>query len=107
MFKSEVVVRFTGEMNRDRLNALRSVLSLERAGRLDDAWDQIFGERSDDVPGGRLLILLFRHDVDGPWEVQINSENGVEASSIQHLENEVRSALESVGLQATDVWRRT
>ncbi|MFC4145220.1 hypothetical protein ACFO0M_03025 [Micromonospora mangrovi] len=109
MFKSEVVVRFSGEVDQDRLNALRSVLSLERTGRLGDDWDEILGRRRDDVPGGRLLILLVREDVNGPWEwkVQVSSEDGVEVSSFQQWENEVRSGIESVGLQVTDVWRRT
>ncbi|MCI4065040.1 hypothetical protein MRQ36_21730 [Micromonospora sp. R77] len=107
MFKSEVVVRFAGGMDQDRLNALRSVLSLERTGRLTDDWDQILGRRRNDVPGGRLLILLFREDTDGPWEVQIDSEGDVDAFSFQHLENEARSAVESVGMQVTGIWRRT
>jgi hypothetical protein len=109
MFKSEVAVRFVGEMDQDRLDALRSALSLRRTGRLGDDWDEIFGERSDDVPGGRLMILLLRDDVDGPWkwEVQVSSEDGVEVSSFQHLEDEVRSAVESVGLQVAGIWRRT
>ncbi|MCI4065039.1 hypothetical protein MRQ36_21725 [Micromonospora sp. R77] len=109
MFKPEVVVRFAGEMNQDRLDALRSALSLRRTGRLGDDWDEIFGDRSDDVPGGRLMILLIRDDSDGTWKwkVKVSSEDGVEVSSFQHLEDEVRSAVESVGLQVTGVWRRT
>ncbi|MFC4145219.1 hypothetical protein ACFO0M_03020 [Micromonospora mangrovi] len=109
MFKAQVIVRFAGEMDQDRLNALRSALSLQRTGRLTDDWDQILGERSDDVPGGRLMILLIRDDSDGPWkwEVQVSSEDGAEVSSFQHLEDEMRSGIESVGLQVTGIWRRT
>jgi hypothetical protein len=109
MFESEVVVRFTGEMNQDRLDALRSALNLQRTGRLSDDWDEVLGRRRDEVPGGRLMILLIRDDSDGPWKwkVKVSSEDGVEVSSFQHLEDEVRSAVESVGLQVTGVWRRT
>jgi hypothetical protein len=106
MFESAVTVNLSGTIDKARLDALRSDLNLHPEGRLDDAWDQIQGERVDEVPGGRVQILLYRFDVPGPWEFQLNIEGEPSAETLRAVEEQVVAAVQATGLTVADVSRR-
>jgi hypothetical protein len=59
---------------------------------------EIQGERIDEVPGGRLKILLFREDVLGPWEFHLNAEAEPSVEALRTMEEEVAAAAQTVGL---------
>ena len=106
MFRSAVTVLLDGDLDQARLNALRDALRLRPEGRLGDAWDQIQGERIDEVPGGRLEIVLNRDDLGGPWSFRLHAEDQPSTESLRALEAEVSAAAEAVGLTVTGVTRR-
>jgi hypothetical protein len=105
MFGSAVTVNLSGTLDRARLNALRSALNLRPEGRLDDAWDEIQGERVDEVPGGRIQILLYRFDLPGPWEFHLNIEDDPSAEALRTAEEQVVAAAGAVGLTVAGVSR--
>jgi hypothetical protein len=106
MFKSAVTVNLSGTIDKARLNALRSELHLRPEGRLDDAWDEIQGRRVDEVPGGRVQILLYRTDVPGPWAFYLNVEGDPSAEALRAVEEQVVAAARGTGLTVADVSRR-
>jgi hypothetical protein len=106
MFRSAVRVHLAGDVDRARLDALRAALRLKPEGRFDDAWDEIQGERIDEVPGGRLKILLFREDVPGPWEFRIHAEGEPPTDALQAVEEELAAAARAIGLTVTETTRR-
>ena len=105
MFRSASTVNLDGDLDQARLDALRSALRLRPQGRLGDAWDQIQGERIDEVPGGRVEIVLNRDDLGGPWSFRLHAEDQPTADALRALEEEVCAAAGAVGLTVTGVTR--
>ncbi|GAA3453706.1 hypothetical protein [Dactylosporangium matsuzakiense] len=106
MFSWAVTVKLAGEIDRDRLDRLRELLDLKPEGRLGDAYDDVLGTGTREVPGGRAQIVLYRHDLDGPWEFHINAEDQPAADSLATLVDEVGAAAVRAGLAVTGVqWR--
>jgi hypothetical protein len=106
MFKPAVTVNLSGTIDQIRLDALRSALNLHPEGRLGDAWDQIQGRRVDEVPGGRIQILLYRFDVPGPWEFHLGIESDPSVDALRAVEEQVVAAAHATGLTVADVSRR-
>jgi hypothetical protein len=106
MFASAVTVELAGDIDRARVDALRSALRLTPEGRFDDGWDEILGRRTDEVDGGRLQILLHRDDTDGPWAFHLNVEGEPAAAVLSAAEAEVANAATANGLTVTAVLRR-
>jgi hypothetical protein len=107
MFRSAVTVDLAGDVDQTRLDALRSRLRLRPQGRLGDDWDQIFGLRVDDVPGGRVEVMLFRFDTPAPWMVYLNVEGEPSAEALQAVQAEVVEAATESGLIVSGVRRRS
>ena len=63
-------VDLAGDLDRERLRYLRTELRLRPTGRH-------LGERVDEVPGGRVELILGRDDAGGPWWFQVTVQSGV------------------------------
>jgi hypothetical protein len=106
MFGSAVTVELAGDIDRGRVDALRSALHLKPEGRFEDGWDEILGRRTDEVEGGRLQILLYRGDTAGPWAFHVNAEGEPSGEALRAAEEEVAAAARANGLTVTAVSRR-
>jgi hypothetical protein len=60
-----------GDVDQTGLNRLRTHLDLKKQGRLTDDWDQQFGYRKIERPGGQYTKIVLYRDFDGSWEVQV------------------------------------
>ena len=103
MFSSAVTVDLAGEIDERRLAALRTSLRLAPEGRLGDAWDEILGRRTDEAPGGRIQLLLYREDLEGPWAFHLNVEDAPAIESVNALVDEAVTAAQASGLAVTGV----
>jgi hypothetical protein len=106
MFGWAIYVRLAGNLDPGGVNALRAALRLTPEGRYGDDWDQILGRRTDEVPGGRLQILLYREDSPGPWAVHINAEGEPSPAALSAVEQEITEAVRDAGLAVAGVSRR-
>jgi hypothetical protein len=106
MFGWAIYVRLAGNLDPAGVNALRTALRLAPEGRYGDDWDQILGRRTEEVPGGRLEILLYREDSAGPWAVHINAEGEPGPAALNAAEQEITEAVRGAGLAVAGVSRR-
>lgn len=100
-----LIVKTVGELDQERLTALRARLKLERRGRLGDAEDDLFGERflTDDRQAGLLELLRTR---DGWWFKVSDRGVAPDAATLADLEADITTAATDAGLTITNV-RRT
>ncbi|MBF9131880.1 hypothetical protein I0C86_23360 [Plantactinospora sp. S1510] len=98
MFGRAMTIHLAGNIDRERVDALRSSLSLQREGRFDDDYDQRLGRRTDDVEGGRLRIGLYRDDTHGPWSFRVLSEGEPTAAALRAVEEEIIAAVRANNL---------
>ncbi len=106
MFASSATVNLSGTIDQARLDALRSALGLRPEGRLTDGWDEILGRRVDDVLGGRVQVVLYREDYDGPWSFHLNVEGEPSAEALSAVTDEVTAAAVAAGMTVVGVSRR-
>jgi hypothetical protein len=107
MFRSAVTVDLSGGIDRPRLEALRSALRLRPEGRLEDGWDEILGRRVDEVPGGRIQILLYRADDPGPWAFHVNVDGDPAADALRAVQDELVAAARANGMAVAGVSHRS
>lgn len=106
MFSSAVTVDLAGDVDQDRLQQLRSLLRLQPEGRIDDAWDEILGRRIDEAPGGRVKLLLYRADVEGPWAFHLHVEDAPDTEAVHAVVREAVAAAKASGLEVTQIRER-
>jgi hypothetical protein len=106
MFSSAVTIDLAGKIDERRLQSLRTLLRLKPEGRPGDAWDEILGRRTEDAPGGRVQLLLYREDVDGPWAFHLNVQDAPAVESLNALVEEAVGAARASGLAVTGIRKR-
>jgi hypothetical protein len=74
-------------------------------GRFGDAWDEIQGRRVDEVPGGRVRVLLLRADFPGPWSVQVDVDADPAGQVLAEVEQEIVAAVRACGVPVAAVVR--
>lgn len=101
----QLTVRASGPVTRDVLDRLRSLLRLERVGRLTDAEDVHFGRRYLHSDGDFTNLALLRDD-DTHWRVKLTyADEPVPADTVERVRAEVLAALAEVGLTVDGVWQ--
>jgi hypothetical protein len=97
-----LVIDICGEVDQTGLNRLRAHLNLKKFGRLTDDWDQQFGYRKIERPGGQYRKIVLYRDFDGSWEIQaIDTEKpDPSANEIALLQAELVRGIEAAGYQA-------
>lgn len=72
--RSILYVKLTGRVNQAVLELMCDELDMEVAGRLDDGYDQLFGERLlRPEEQGEYCLELYR-DTDTEWSMMVSAE---------------------------------
>jgi hypothetical protein len=64
-------INFKQPLSPAQMSEIRSILDLRPRGRFTDPEDQIMGTREIEAEGLKASVMLFRQDIDGPWDVTI------------------------------------
>jgi hypothetical protein len=106
VFTSAFRIMLDGDLTEAQLDGLRAAARLARRGRYGDAWDQIQGERADEVAGGRIEVLLIRDDLGGPWELVVNLSGQPAPAAVAAVESDLVTAAAGQGVTVREVRRR-
>ncbi|MGW6278192.1 hypothetical protein [Kribbella sp. NPDC055071] len=92
-----------GEVDGTALRILRERLDLTPRGRIDDGWDQEFGERALRAPEqGRAELNLFRH-ADDYWSLQVSADAGlIPHAEVEQLRRQMLAVVEAAGLTVSE-----
>ncbi|OBF46958.1 hypothetical protein [Mycolicibacterium monacense] len=103
MLHDILAIDIQGDVDQAGLERLRTHLGLKKFGRLTDEWDQQFGYRKIDQPGGHYAKIVLYRDFDGSWEVQVmGSENlDLGTDGISALKRELLNGMEAAGFLAS------
>jgi hypothetical protein len=96
-------VRLVGTVDQNRLTILRDRLGLDRQGRLGDAEDSIFGDRTIKDGDVTLELDLVRW-ADGTWQVLVSHRTAPPSQELIHqLETQIRTAAADAELRVDRV----
>ncbi|MFD6681055.1 hypothetical protein [Micromonospora parva] len=90
-------------MDLPALSRLRAAFGLNEVGRLDDDWDELFGEASRTIAGVSTIVELWR-DLDSQgWCLDIELLADAGDLDVQDLLAAVRAEIESAGVQVDSI----
>jgi hypothetical protein len=103
--RTVLICKIAGEVNQERLIALREHLRLQRRGRLTDDWDAEFGWRRFEAGDSLVSVELWRDNGGDEirWYVDVSADAALAATLLASLEREVRDAVTASGLAISDV----
>ncbi|MEU7850517.1 hypothetical protein AB0B74_00095 [Micromonospora parva] len=90
-------------MDRATLSRLRAASGLNEVGRLDDDWDELFGEASRTIAGVSASVELWRDLDSHGWRLDIELLGDAGDVDVQDLLAAVRAEIESAGVQVDSI----
>lgn len=92
-----------GDVDQAGLERLRTHLGLKKFGRLTDEWDQQFGYRKIEKPGGHYTKTVLYRDFDRSWEVQVTGSEDLDlhTDELAVLKRELLERIEAAGFRAS------
>jgi hypothetical protein len=101
MMHDILVIDIRGSVDQSGLDRLRAQLNLKKYGRLTDDWDQQFGYRKIERPGGQYTKIVLYRNFDGSWEIQVidTEKTDPNANEIALLQAELVRGTEAAGYQ--------
>jgi hypothetical protein len=92
-------INFKQPLSPAQMSEIRSILDLRPRGRFTDPEDQIMGTREIEAEGLKASVMLFRQDIDGPWDVTIIADLGFSESRMDDLLSEMSGQIRSLKIE--------